>query len=124
MNMAIKKLFQLASTTPVDTLTDTNYFYTVTAAIPIASGSNFALLRTKWSTGSGAIPTTFGVRSNGYYNLFINGVLQQSVLYSVVPTSNVHLLNPGTGSYTVPQSAPITLSLAKSSLTPTKVAVP
>ncbi len=122
--MAIKKLFQLAATTPVETLTDTNYFYTVTAAIPILSGSNFALLRTKWSTGSGATPASFAVRSNGYYNLFVNGVLQQSVLYSVVPTSNVHLLNPGTGSYTVPQSAPITLSLAKSSLTPAKVAIP
>lgn len=121
--MAIKKLFQLAATAPVETLTDTNYFYTVTASIPVASGSNFSLQRTKWSTGSGGIPASFAAKSNGYYNLFINGVLQQSILYSVTPTS-IHLLNPGTGTYTVPQSAPITLSLAKGSLTPAKVVIP
>lgn len=105
------KLFKLAATAPA--ISDANYYYTVTAAITVAAGSSFALSRTKWSTGSGAAPASFPARSNGYYNLNVNGVLQQSVFYSVKTASDIHLLNPGTASYTIPQSAPITLGLAK-----------
>lgn len=105
------KLFKLAATAPA--ITDTNYYYTATAAITVAPGASFALSRTKWSTGSGGTPASFPAKSNGYYNLIVNGVLQQSVFYSVNTASNIHLLNPGTGSYTIPRSAPITLGLAK-----------
>ncbi|MCI1965850.1 MAG: DUF4183 domain-containing protein [Oscillospiraceae bacterium] len=108
--MAIQ-FFKLASSSP--SITDDNFYYTVTAAITVASGASFQLSRTNWSTGSGGTPASFPSVSNGYYNMVVNGVLQQSIFYSVNTASNIHLLNPGTGSYTIPQSAPITLGLAK-----------
>lgn len=122
--MAIKKLFKLAATTPVVSLTDTNYFYTVTAPVTLAANASAQLSRTKWSNGAGATPASFASKSNGYYNMFINGVLQQSVMFSVVTNSNVHLINAGTASVTIPTSTPITLGLAKSSVAPAEVVVP
>lgn len=122
--MAIKKLFKLAATTPIVSLADTNYFYTVTAPVTLAANASAQLSRTKWSTGAGTVPASFATKSNGYYNMFINGVLQQSVMFSVVTNSNVHLINAGTASVTIPASTPITLGLAKSSIAPAEVVVP
>lgn len=119
-----KKLFKLAASAPHVTVTDTNYYYSVTAAITVAAGNSFQLSRAKWSTGSGGTPASFAKTSRGYYNLFINGVLQQSIFYSVLSGSNIHLLNPGSVSYTIPRSSPITLGLAASSISQAEVVIP
>ena len=119
-----KKLFKLAASAPHITVTDTNYYYSVTAPITVAAGNSFALSRTKWSTGSGGTPAAFARNSRGYYNLFVNGVLQQSIFYSVISGSTVHLLNPGSVSYTIPRSAPITLGLAASSISQGAIVIP
>lgn len=122
--MAIKKLFKLAATTPVVSLTDTNYFYTVTAPITLPANASFVLSKSKWSNGAGTTPASFAAKSNGYYNMFINGVLQQSVMFTVNTISAVHLINAGSASVTIPASTPITLGLAKSSIAPAEVVVP
>jgi hypothetical protein len=107
------KLFKLAATTP--TISDTTYFLTLSAAISVAVNSHYTIQRSRWITGSGgtAGSGSLTTRPNGYYNLCVNGVLQQSALYTVTTSaSKVVLNNPGTAAYTIPRSAPITLALA------------
>jgi hypothetical protein len=125
--MASNTLLKLAATTPVVALTDTTLYYSAPALITISPSGGYTIARASWVTGAGgaAASGAIAVRSNGYRTLFVNGVLQQSILYSVVvSTSRVIINNPSSVSYTIPQSAPFTLSLAKSSLTPTKVVIP
>ncbi len=116
------KLFKLASTAP--TISDTTYFLTLSAAVTVAVNSHYTILRSRWFTGSGgtAASGALTTNANGYYNLCINGVLQQSALYTITTsTSKVVLNNTGTATYTIPRSAPLTLSLANIS---TEVVVP
>lgn len=121
--MAVQ-LFKLAATSPNVTTTDKTYFYKVSVGFTVTPSGTYKLSVGKWSTGSGGTATSFAKNSKGYYNLFINGVLQQSILYTVVSNSSVHLHNTGAASYSIPTSSPITLGLAASSITPAEVVIP
>lgn len=115
------QLFRLAGTTPVATNTNYAYFFNpLTTPIVIASGSVYSTSLAGWTTGDGTTPTEF-VTASGY-NLCINGVLQQSGLYTV--TSDHVTLTGVTGGITVPISAPMTLQALNTAITPTVVAVP
>ncbi|MVB09686.1 hypothetical protein CAFE_03510 [Caprobacter fermentans] len=119
--MAIK-LFQLASTS--SSILDTNYFTTVTASTPIAVNASATWSAARWSTGSGATATGFASPGvDGKYQMFINGVLQQSTNVTVVTDSSVHFVNNGTATYTIASGTPITLTLGKLGSTG-KVVVP
>lgn len=119
--MAIK-LFQLASTSSA--LAETNYFLTVTVSTPIAVNASATWSAAKWSTGSGGNPTSFASPgTGGKYQMFINGVLQQSTNVTVITSSKVHFKNNGTATYTIAANTPITLSLGKLGTTG-RVAVP
>ena len=118
-------LFKLAATTPTITLNDSAYYYKASSAISIAANAHLDLSKTKWQDGSGVAVSTagFAQNKNGYYNLFINGVLQQSILFSV-SSALVRLLNPTAAKYVIPISAPFALGLAAGSLAPAEIVIP
>lgn len=116
------QLFRLASVTPSVTTTNYAYFTTATAAITLTNGVSHTLLVSTWNTGDGNAATAF-VSSSGGYNLSINGVLQQSGLYTVNTGSSVKLVAPSDG-LDISASSPITLQAVDSSMTPTEVAIP
>lgn len=116
-NQVAKKLFRLAGGTVA--LADTSYFYSLTADLTVSSGTSYSLTATDWIGGSGTAVSTFATGTNGYYNLCINGVLQQTGIYTV-QASRVKLVASGTD-LVIPDSAPITLQ--SNTYTPTTVAV-
>jgi hypothetical protein len=119
--MAIK-LFQLASTS--SSISNTDYFMTVTASTPIAVSASVSWSASKWSTGSGGTLSRFASPGDdGKYQMFINGVLQQSTNITVLTASSVHFKNNGTATYTIAADTPITLTLGKLGTTG-RVAVP
>lgn len=112
-----KKLFRLASSPEI--ATNKSYFTVLSVSVTGAVSTSYSISKARWSTGSGAVPTSFPTVSNGYYNLAINGVLQQSSFYTVATNSvKLHL----SAAFNIPQSAPITLTAT--SFKPAKVAVP
>lgn len=103
------KLFKLAidatTTTDVDvTPTVEKYFYDFVATDRV--GDTITIPATSFTNDAGTAVTTLttAVTDNGYYLLFINGVLQQTSLYTVT-SANVVI----TDATTVPVDAPITL---------------
>ena len=93
-------------------------------AISIAPAAHLDISKTKWQDGSGTILSTagFAQNANSYYNLFINGVLQQNVLFSV-SHALVRLLNSSAAKYVMPKSTPFTLGLAADSVAASEVVV-
>lgn len=115
------QLFRLAGATVSATNANYAYFFTpLTTAITIASGSTYSTSLAGWTIGDGTAPTEF-VTATGY-NLCINGVMQQSGLYTV--TSNKVTLTAPVGGISVPISAPMTLQTLDTTISPTTVAVP
>lgn len=109
--MAIQ-LFKLAidatTTTDVDVSPEiTNYFYLLNEDERTAGV--LTIPATKFIDDAGDIMTanlTTATTDNGYYLLFINGVLQQSSLYSVNADGSQVTVNDAE---TIPVGAPITL---------------
>jgi hypothetical protein len=116
-----KSLFKLivSASADIDTFTKpapVEYFYRLnpaqrtsgTLTIPAASFTN--------SNGSAVTTITRATANNGYYQLFVNGVLQQTAMYTVASTQVVI-----TQTSLVPTSAPITLAV--NNFAPTSTAV-
>lgn len=112
-----RKLFRLAGASSA--LADSSYFYSLAQNLTVAAGSSYSLTATDWINGAGAAVSTFPTSTNGYYNLSINGVLQQTGIYTV-QASRVKLV-ASTSAIIIPQSAPLTLQ--SKTFTPTTVAV-
>jgi hypothetical protein len=116
------QLFRLASVTPVTTNTNYAYFrMPLSESINVAATDSYTLRRSTWYYGNGNTVTGY-VTATGY-NLCINGVLQQSGLYTVAVGSSVKLIAPA-GGLSIPEGAVITLQALNTSITPTTVAVP
>lgn len=64
--------------------TSTRFFNILAAPLVIADGSTMAA--TTFLTDSGTAADNFPVITNGYYNLYINGVLQEGDAYSITAT--------------------------------------
>lgn len=110
--MASYQLFRLASE-PFPKITSTattsqaahQYFRTMSETVVIAAASAYSLKISKWVTGSGTTVAAFAT-GQGYNNLCINGVLQQTGLYTIGATSVV--ITP-TSPLTLHKGYPITL---------------
>ena len=62
----------------------TRFFNVLAASLPVADGTTIAA--TAFLNDSGNAATAFPVIENGYYNLYINGVLQESGSYTISAT--------------------------------------
>jgi hypothetical protein len=95
--MATYQLFTLAyENFPGITSTTTTsqvaheYFHMMSATVVIKAASAYSIKASKWITGSGTTLPTGGLAAGqAYYNLCVNGVLQQSGLYAVGANSVV-----------------------------------
>lgn len=112
--MAYLQLLRLAGETLPDITTSNalfEYFRKPTTTSIDVVGTTVAVSRTlglsQWYYGNGASATGFKTGTAGY-SLNINGVLQQSSLYSVT-AGKVTLIAPASGSIHIPKNAPITL---------------
>ncbi|WP_155592918.1 DUF4183 domain-containing protein [Lysinibacillus cavernae] len=65
--------------------TSTRFFNVLAAPLIITDGTTVA--STTFLNDSGTAATTFPVVVNGYYNLYINGVLQEGDAYTVSATA-------------------------------------
>ena len=115
MAVSLFKLVMSATTTTgttTGTTTDTNpavekYFYKLKAAQ--RTGGKVTIPSTLFVNDSGASVVshlTTASTANGYYLLFVNGVLQESSLFTVAATGSSVVI---TKCSTVPLTAPITL---------------
>lgn len=106
------QLFKLAidatTTTEVDVKPEINrYFYLLNG--DDVTGGVLTIAATKFIDDAGDVMTgnlTTATTDNGYYLLFINGVLQQSSLYTVSTDGSQVTVNDAA---TIPVGAPITL---------------
>lgn len=107
--MAIKlfKLVMSATTNTTAEPTAYNYFYTTTSAV---DNTRIFIDNSKFLKDDGNEATALVTKTanNGYYLLFINGELQQTGLYTVA-ASGVTIED--TPAFTIPESAPITLTV-------------
>lgn len=99
------ELFKLVMSASAPTTTTTpataKYFYKLTTAFTAASGTpSLSITATTMTDDTGAAVTTSITRatSNGYYQLFINGVLQQSAIFTVSADGSTLTITPPTGS--------------------------
>ena len=114
------QLFRLAAETPVVTNTKYAYCRPMSADLTLTNGASYTLDVSTWYKGDGNAATAF-VSASGY-NLCVNGVLQQSGLYTV-SSGDLKLVAPATG-LTISQSSPITLEATTTDFAPTEVVVP
>lgn len=112
--MAYLQLLRLAGEgLPSITTSNATYEYfrrPQTTSIVVAGTSvavSYTLNLATWYYGNGNSVTGFKTGTSGY-SLSINGVLQQSSLYSV-SASKVTLIAPASSTINIPKSAPITL---------------
>lgn len=106
------KLFKLVIDAATTTDTDINpeidnYFYELRE--DERTGSTVTIPATQFTDDAGNVMTgnlTTAATDNGYYMLFINGVLQQSSLYTVSGDGSQVII---TDAATIPVGAPITL---------------
>jgi hypothetical protein len=106
------KLFKLVIDAVTTTDTDINpeidkYFYELRE--DERTGDTVTIPATQFTDDTGNVMTgnlTTAVTDNGYYMLFINGVLQQSSLYTVSGDGSQVVITDAT---TIPVGAPITL---------------
>jgi hypothetical protein len=116
--MAYLQLLRLAGE-KLPSITTSNALYEyfrkpTTTSIDIAGTTvavSYTLDLSDWVYGNGNSVTGYNTGTAGY-SLNINGVLQQSSLYSV-SASKVTLIAPASGSIHIPKDAPITLQTAK-----------
>jgi hypothetical protein len=107
------QLFKLVLSGTTHTVpTVKRYFYKATKNLAITSLAGFTIKKTTiWDDTNAKIPTASFIAqaktNDGYYMLFIDGVLQQSSMYTVT-SANIQLRTT-TSNYTLSQSAPITL---------------
>lgn len=64
--------------------TSTRFFNVLATPLTITDGTTVAV--TTFLNDSGNAATTFPIVTNGYYNLYINGVLQEGASYTVSAT--------------------------------------
>jgi hypothetical protein len=64
---------------------DSTRFFDVLAA-PLTVVDGTAILATAFLTDTGVAATAFPVVTNGYYNFYINGVLQEGGSYTITAT--------------------------------------
>ena len=64
--------------------TSTRFFDVLTANLAVTDGTTIAA--TAFLDDSGTAATAFPVVTNGYYNLYINGVLQEGDSYTISAT--------------------------------------
>ncbi|QPQ36333.1 MULTISPECIES: DUF4183 domain-containing protein [unclassified Lysinibacillus] len=64
--------------------TSTRFFNILATPLAITDGTTLAA--TTFLTDSGTAATAFPIIINGYYNLYINGVLQEGDAYSISST--------------------------------------
>jgi len=64
--------------------TSTRFFNILATPLAITDGTTIAA--TTFLTDSGSTATAFPIVINGYYNLYINGVLQEADAYTVSST--------------------------------------
>ncbi|MFJ8099754.1 DUF4183 domain-containing protein [Lysinibacillus sp. NPDC096212] len=81
--------------------TSARFFNVLAAPLTISDGTTVA--STTFLNDSGSAATTFPIVTNGYYNLYINGVLQEGGSYSVSATE----LTFHTVTGTLPAGTPI-----------------
>lgn len=114
------QLFHLAATTAAET--NNNYFYKKNAKITVSTAAGFSIKKSIWLKGNGSAVGSgaFATAANGYYNLFINGVLQQSALFNV--SASRVLLNKISVKYTIAASSPLTLAVK--GFTPSPLVIP
>ena len=104
-------LFKLAITAESTTTVTTepsvlNYFYTLDPAHIDEGTLTIPATAFVDDQGDAVTTITLAATDNGYYLLFINGVLQQDSLYTV-SANNVVVQDAAT----IPEDAPITLSV-------------
>ena len=109
MSTQLFKLVIDATTTTDTTLNPAieEYFYELSE--DERTGATVTIPATQFTDGEGNVMTgnlTPATADNGYYLLFINGVLQQSSLYTVSPDGSQVVITDAT---TIPVGAPITL---------------
>jgi hypothetical protein len=112
--MAYLQLLRLAGE-PLPSITTSNasydYFQKIlTYSIDVTGTTvavSYTLAMSDWVYGDGNSVTGFKTGTAGY-SMCINGVLQQSSLYSVA-ASGITLIAPAGGSIHIPKNAPITL---------------
>lgn len=116
--MPYLQLLRLAGETLPDITTSNalfEYFHKpITTSLDIGGGAtaaSYTLGLSQWFYGSGASATGFKTGMPGY-SMNINGVLQQSSLYSV-SSDKVKLIAPANKSIHIPKNAPITLQTYK-----------
>lgn len=126
------QLFKIASETFPNISATTSqaanaYFRTMTATVVIAANSAYSIRVSRWVKGNGNAATAFAT-GQGYNSLCINGVLQQSGLYSVGANSVV--ITP-TSAMTLHNGYPITLAtynakaaVVVSALATSQIAIP
>ncbi|WP_028306345.1 DUF4183 domain-containing protein [Desulfitibacter alkalitolerans] len=107
-------LFKLVMNAVTTTDTDTNpevekYFYKLRAAERTSATITIPAVRFTDDAGNTMTGNLTTVSTdNGYYLLFVNGVLQQSSLFTVSAGGSQVVITQGS---TVPVSAPITLAV-------------
>lgn len=83
------------------------YFRTISSTVEIESGSAFSLEVSTWLEGDGTTATAFPT-AQGLNLLSVNGVLQQSGLYTITSDAVV-ITGPENGGLTLISGYPITL---------------
>lgn len=105
-------LLKLVSTT---TVTENYYNYNASSALTISDGAPVVLTVTAatWFNSSGVgVDALTTASSGGYYNLEINGVLQQPGFYTITSATVTLAVSAGsTATYAIPQSTPFTLEV-------------
>ncbi len=111
MAVQLFTLVMTGSTVTTAEPTESRYFYTAVTQINVTSLVPYFISAIEFSDDSGNNNATLTTAApdNGYYLLFIDGVLQQSSIYTVgTAGSGVQLDN---ATFSILESAPITLAV-------------
>ncbi|MFA5658208.1 MAG: DUF4183 domain-containing protein [Oscillospiraceae bacterium] len=107
-----KQLFKLVMTAETSTVakpTTTRLFYKTESVV----GTGLTIVSSKFWDDDGTLLASNSITqqtaSNGYYLLFVDGVLQQSSTYTI--TSAQVTISAGGDTMDIPVSAPITLAV-------------
>lgn len=108
--MALQLFTIVGSGSTIARPTVSNYFYKVTAS---GSFSSYVISATSFQTNTGGAATTLTTQtnSNGYYLLYVNGVLQQANYYTVTAANVTITKTTGGTNFDLKLSAPITLTV-------------
>lgn len=110
--MALSILKMVGSGTTEAKPTVTKYFHTLAAAFNTSESYSIAVADFKTDTGGDAAALTLAANNNGYYTLFINGVVQPSGLIKSVAIDKLKIgLTAGAGNLSLLASEVITLEV-------------